>query len=74
MKKNKLQDLLKSKEQILKRLKSVEERMREEKDNEEMWPGHSSTRYFDDLNTLQVLKSHLEEIEKVISQEKTLDR
>ncbi|MBU0569403.1 hypothetical protein KKB40_01310, partial [Patescibacteria group bacterium] len=65
---DKLQRLLESKRKTLERLKKVEERMSEEKGNEEVWPGHESTRYFDDLNQYQVLVSHLEGIEKEIKE------
>ena len=62
--KKKLKRLLDSKDKTLKRLEKVKKRMQEEKDNEEAWPGHESTRYFDEQNQYQVLVSHLEEIEK----------
>ena len=46
MKKEKrIQELLKKREEIKKKIEKVEAVFSEEKENEEFWPGHASTRY-----------------------------
>ena len=43
--KEKIKGLLESRKKLKKRLEKIEQIFREEKENEETWPGHSSTRY-----------------------------
>lgn len=62
----KIKDLQEQKKKILEKIKSFETIFKEEKDNEECWPGHSSTRYQTAGNELQVLTELLENIEKEI--------
>lgn len=62
----KLESLLDSKRKTLNRLNIVKKKIAEEKENEESWPGHESTNYYDDLNQLDVLTAHLESIEEEI--------
>jgi hypothetical protein len=67
-KKEKLKKLLESREKTITRLKKVKERIGEEKENEEAWPGHENTNYHDDLNQYEMLSTHLDEIEKGIAE------
>ncbi len=60
---NKLKDLQEQKKKILEKIKNLETIFEEEKDNEECWPGHSSTRYQTAGNEIQVLTELLENIE-----------
>lgn len=60
---NKLKDLQEQKKKILEKIKNLETIFEEEKDNEECWPGHSSTRYQTAGNDIQVLTELLESIE-----------
>ncbi len=60
--KNSLNKLLKEKEYTLKRIEKVKDRIAEEKENEEAWPGHENTIFLDDINQLEVLEEYLKEI------------
>lgn len=42
---DKIKGLLQSREKAKERLKKIEAIFREEKENEEAWPGHAGTRY-----------------------------
>ena len=66
-KEDRLKILQNSRTRTIRLIQKVEPRMSEQKDNEEAWPGHSNTRYHDDLNDYQVLKAHLKEIEDEIA-------
>ena len=61
--KNKTQDLIKSKERIKERLKKIDEIFKQEKENEEAWPGHAGNLYQAAENESIVLKQHLSMIE-----------
>ena len=61
-----LKVLLESKRKTLERLERVKKRLKEEKENEEIWLGHEGTEYKTDWEDYGVLESHLEEIEKEI--------
>lgn len=63
---DKLKSLQEEKKSVLKKLKHLDEIFEEEKDNEECWPGHSSTRYQSADIDRQVLLEHLKSIEKAI--------
>lgn len=54
----------------MEKIKNLEVIFKEEKDNEECWPGHSSTRYQTAGNELQVLTEMLESINKEINKNK----
>lgn len=60
--------LEKEKERILEKIKYLDTIFQEEKDNEESWPGHSSTRYQTADIDRQVLLEHLRSIEEAIKQ------
>lgn len=66
--KRKLELLKQSKNKVLERLTKVKERLEEEGENEDAWPGHGSTQRQNDLNQLEVLTSHLKEIEKELKE------
>lgn len=67
---NKLKDLQEQRKKILEKIKNLEAIFKEEKDNEECWPGHSSTRHQTAGNELQVLTEILESIDKEINKNK----
>ena len=60
---NKIKELLQSREKTKERLKRIEAIFQEEKENEESWPGHASSRYQTAESDLQVLLAHLSLIE-----------
>ncbi len=60
----KYEELLKERETIKKRLKHIDNIFMEEKQNEESWPGHASTRYQTAENDRYVLVEHLRSIEE----------
>lgn len=62
-KEKKIQELLRARERVRKKLEKVEAIFREEKENEEFWPGHSSTRYQTADNERHVFLEHLSLIE-----------
>lgn len=66
----KLKELQEQRENILKKIKNLDEIFKEEKDNEECWPGHSSTRYqtadVDRQVLIEFLQSIDNEIKKII--------
>ncbi len=67
---NKLKELQEQREKILEKIKNLEAIFKEEKDNEECWPGHSSTRYqtadIDRHVQIELLQSIEEEIKKLM--------
>lgn len=63
---DKLKSLQEEKRLVLEKLKHLDEIFKEEKNNEECWPGHSSTRYQSADIDRQVLLEHLKSIEKAI--------
>ncbi|MCL5090825.1 MAG: hypothetical protein M1514_02325 [Patescibacteria group bacterium] len=65
-KSEKLARLLKEKEKVLKKIKYYEEIFLEEKDNEESWPGHATTRYQSAEIDRQVWVDILASLEKQI--------
>lgn len=65
---DKIKFLQKEKEEIIKKIKYLDLIFEEEKDNEECWPGHSSTRYQTADVDRQVLIEHLRSIEGAIKQ------
>ena len=67
-KEEKIKSLLKSREKIKKRIKDLKSVFQEEKELEESWPGHASTRYQLADSDLQVLLSQLELIEKALKE------
>jgi hypothetical protein len=68
-KEEKLKNLLISRQKTVKRLRKVEKRIREEEeDNEEVWPGHDSTRYHLKMTEYETLLAHLIEIEKELTE------
>ena len=60
----KYKELLREREIVKKRLEHVESIFMEEKDNEESWPGHASTRYQAAENDRYVLTEQLQSIEE----------
>lgn len=62
-KNNKINELLQSREKTKERIKKIEAIFQEEKENEESWPGHASSRYQTAESDLQVLLEHLSLIE-----------
>lgn len=60
---SKITGLLKERDRVKKRLEEIERIFTEEKDNEESWPGHASTRYQNAEIERQVYSTHLEMIE-----------
>lgn len=65
---DKIKSLKEEKERVLKKIKYLDSIFQEEKDNEECWPGHSSTRYQTADIDRQVLVEHLRSIEEAIKQ------
>jgi hypothetical protein len=63
----KIKRLEENKKKIVKRIERIDKKFREQKGNEEMWPGHESTTVHDDLNEQMVLKAHLKGIEKELA-------
>lgn len=67
---NKVKELQEQREKILKKIKNLDEIFKEEKNNEECWPWHSSTRYqtadIDRHVLIEVLQSIEEEIKKLM--------
>ncbi|OGM30124.1 hypothetical protein A3D84_05970 [Candidatus Woesebacteria bacterium RIFCSPHIGHO2_02_FULL_42_20] len=66
MENKKLKTLQNKRTEILKKMDIAKKKLEEENENEEVWPGHESTVYFDNLNNYQVLVAHLEAIESEI--------
>lgn len=64
----KIKSLTEEKEKVLKKIKYLDTIFQEEKDNEESWPGHSSTRYQSAYVDRQVLAEHLRSIDEAIKQ------
>lgn len=62
----KLKVLQEQRKKILEKIENLEAIFKEEKDNEECWPGHSSTRYQTADIDRQVLIEHLKSIEEEI--------
>lgn len=58
-----IEHLLKEREKIKEKLAYIDTIFEEEKDNEESWPGHASTRYQTAENDRYVLIDHLQSIE-----------
>jgi allophanate hydrolase subunit 1 len=67
-KEKKIKELLESRKKVKKRLKKVREQMKEEKDIEEVWPGHESVRYHQTEMERDVLLAHLAGIEKELKE------
>ena len=63
---NQLSKPQEQKKKILERIKKMEDIFKEEKDNEEAWAGHSSTRYQTAEIDRQVLVELLKDIEEEI--------
>lgn len=61
---DRIKELLRSRERTKKRLEEVEVIFREEKENEEFWPGHASTRYQMADSDHHVFLEHLALIDK----------
>lgn len=64
----KIKTLKEEKERVLKKIKYLDFIFQEEKDNEESWPGHASTRYQTADIDRQVLIEHLRSIEEAIKE------
>ncbi len=66
---NQLSELQERRKKILEKIKKIEDIFKEEKDNEEAWAGHSSTRYqtaeIDHQVLLELLKGIEEEVKKL---------
>ena len=62
----KIKTLKGERDKVLNKIKRIDSIFEEEKDNEECWPGHSSTRYQTADVERQVLAEHLHSIEKAI--------
>ena len=62
-KQQKIQNLLDQRAKTKARLKKIQEFWKEEKDNEEAWPGHETNTYQLAENQLDLLLSQLAEIE-----------
>ncbi len=60
---DKIKELLQSRKKTKERLKKVKAIFQEEKENEESWLGHASSRYQTADSDLQVLLDHLSFIE-----------
>lgn len=67
-KKERIQELLGKREEIKKKLEKVEAIFSEEKENEEFWPGHASTRYQMADVERHVLLEHLSLIESELKE------
>lgn len=65
---DKIRSLQEDKKVVLKKIKCLDSVFEEEKDNEESWPGHASTRYQTADIDRQVLLEHLRSIEEAIKQ------
>lgn len=59
----KIQNLLEQRAKNQARLKKIQEFWKEEKDNEEAWPGHETNTYQFAENELGVIEEHLAQIE-----------
>jgi hypothetical protein len=66
MDRDKLESLLRDTNKTLKRLERVKERLKEEKENEDVWLGHEGTSYKTDWEDYSVLTEHLKVIEDEI--------
>jgi hypothetical protein len=66
---NRIKELQEQKKKILGKIENLEAVFKEEKDNEECWPGHSSTRYqtadIDRQVLIELLRGIEEEIKKL---------
>lgn len=65
---DKIKSLQKEKGAILKKIDYLNTVFKEEKDNEESWPGHAGTKYQAADIDRQVLTEHLRLIEEAIEQ------
>jgi len=63
---NQIRKLQEQKKKVLEKIKKLDDVFKEEKDNEECWPGHSSTRYQTADIDRQVLVELLKDIEEEI--------
>lgn len=63
---DKLKELENKRQKYLDKLKEIDNVFKEEKENEEAWPGHSSTRYQSADADYQVFRNILNDIEKEI--------
>lgn len=63
---NRLKELENKRQKYLDKLKDIDNVFKEEKENEEAWPGHSSTRYQSADADYQVFLNILNDIEKEI--------
>ena len=67
-KKFKIKLLLESREKTLKRLERVKERYREEKENEDAWPGHGGSALLSLESDYDMLEAHLRSIDKELEE------
>lgn len=65
---DKIKELLEAREKIKKRLEKIDKFFQEEKENEEVWPGHATNRYQLAESDRQVLLSNLLLIEKELKE------
>lgn len=64
--KTKLNYFLKRKEELERRLKGLQEKFKDEKENEEAWPGHESNFLQQLEQEYQLVLTSLENIERII--------
>jgi hypothetical protein len=64
---NKTALLLKQKAKAVDKIKYYDTILKEEKDNEESWPGHASTRYQDAERDKQVWLAYLQSVENELT-------
>jgi hypothetical protein len=69
---NKATFLLKQKTKAVDKIKYYDSILSEEKDNEESWPGHASTRYQDAEKDKQVWLAYLQSVENELNLIKTV--
>lgn len=67
-KQTKIDNLLKEREKVKNSLKNIKKIFEEEKDNEESWPGHASSRYQTAEIDKEVFLDHLRSIEKELKE------
>lgn len=65
---DRIKSLQEDRKAVLKRIDHLDTVFKEEKDNEESWPGHAGTRYQSADIDRQVLTEHLRLIEEAIEQ------
>lgn len=63
-KQQRIKALLESRQKVLERIKEIDAIFKEEKENEDFWPGHEGTRYQTADSDYQVLLSQLALIDK----------